>query len=416
MSRNARDRRPYIKPVTRVELSESNVKLRWIAICVLLAIAAVAIGYGFSLALRTEPGWQEVSVNSDQINCSQDFTLMYDFGAGDVNPTAQYKKMEILYTDLTEEAYRLFHSEADGADNLHALNTRVNEAVTVAPALYQALNQIVESGNRHVFLAPVLELYDPVFLSSTDAEAALYDPMKEPERQTMVREMAAYCADSAMVDLQLLGDSQAMLVVSEEYLAYAEEYGIDVFLDLGWMTNAFIIDYMAQALQAEGHVYGYLTSVDGFTRNLDIRDGRYAQNIFHCQDSNVYMPAILEYSGELNLVTLRNYPMSEQDRWKYYAYGDGSITSVFLSTKDGLSHSSIDGITAYSTDTGCAWMLLRLAPVFTAEEFDAQSLEVLTQEGIHSIYCQDRTVIHTDESAEPKLQDSSYKVSFYSVN
>ena len=61
-------------------------------------------------------------------------------------------------------------------------------------------------------------------------------------------------------------------------------------------------------------------------------------------------------------------------------------------------------------------MLLRLAPVFTAEEFDAQSLEVLTQEGIHSIYCQDRTVIHTDESAELKLQDSSYKVSFYSVN
>lgn len=416
MSRNARDRRPYIKPVTRVELSESNVKLRWLAICVLLAIAVVAIGYGFSLAMRTEPGWQEVTVRPDEINCSKDFTLMYDFGAGDVNPTAQYKKMEILYAELTEEAYRLFRPEAEGTDNLYALNTRVNEVVTVAPALYQALNQIVESGNRHVFLAPVLELYDPVFLSSTDAEAALYDPMKEPERQAMAREMAGYCTDPAMVDLQMLGNNQAMLIVSEPYLSYAEEHGIDVFLDLGWMTNAFIIDYMAQALQADGHVYGYLTSVDGFTRNLDIRSTRYSQNIFHCRDNTVYMPAILDYVGEMSLVTLRNYPMSEQDRWKYYAYGDGTITNVFLNMEDGLSQSGIDGITAYSVDSGCAWMLLRLAPVFTAEEFDVQSLEVLAQEGIYGIYCQDQSVIHTEESAQLSLQDTSYKASFYSVN
>lgn len=403
MSRNARDRRPYIRPVTKLELSEHNIKLRWIAIGVLLAIAAGAIGYGFTLALRTEPGWQEVTVSSDKINCSQDFTLMYDFGAGDVNPTAQYKRMEVLYTGLTEEAYRLFSPEAEATDNLHALNSHVNETVTVDPMLYNALEQIAAAKDRQAFLAPVRELYEPVFLSANDAEAALYDPMKDPESQALARETAAYCADPDMVDVQLLGSNRVKLQVSEDYLAYAEEYGISVFLDFGWMKNAFIIDYMAQALAAEGHVFGYLTSVDGFTRNLDIRDTSYSQNIFHCRDNTVYMPAILEYSGAMNLVSLRDYPMSDKDRWSYYAYSDGSITHLFLNPEDGMSRTSIDGILAYSRDAGCAEILLKIAPVFFAEDFDASALE-----GIESVYCQGNTVICTEEDASFRITDDSY--------
>ena len=46
MSKHARDRRPYIKPVTRLELSEANIKYRWIAIAVLLAGAVQNIFYG----------------------------------------------------------------------------------------------------------------------------------------------------------------------------------------------------------------------------------------------------------------------------------------------------------------------------------------------------------------------------------
>lgn len=408
MSKHARDRRPYIKPVTKLELSEANIKFRWIAIAVLLSIAVVAIGYGFSLALRKEPGWQTVTPLSQEVNCSSDFVLMYEFGSGEGNPTAAYKKLETIYRDLTVSAYRLFNPEAEGTDNLHALNANVNSAVTVAPELYRALEQIAATGSRHAFMGPVRELYDPVFLSSADGEAALYDPRKEPDRGALAKETAEYCADPGMVSLELLGDNKACLRVSQAYLAYGEEYGIDVFLDFGWMKNAFIADYLADALAAQGFVNGYLASSDGFTRNLDVRGTEYTVNLFHRVGNDIRMPANFFYSGPMSIVSLRDYPMSSQDKWSYYAYEDGSVTSVYLDPADGMCRTSIDGITAYSRRAGCAEMALKLADLFIGKTFDAEALERLAQEDIQSVRCVDNSLVCTDERAPFIIVDEQY--------
>ena len=398
MSKNARDRRPYIKPVTRLELSEKNIKFRWIAIAVLLSIAVVSIGYGFSLALQTEPGWQAVDSISNEVNCGKDFVLMYDFGAGDVsNPTAQYKKLEILYTDLTESAYRLFRPEAEGTDNLHHVNTHVNETVTVAPELYSALEQIAASDSRYAYMAPVTALYAPVFLSSTDAEAALYDPMKNAELAAQAEEAARYCADPAMIYLELLEDQQVRLNVAEEYLAYAGENGIGTFLDFGWMTNAFIADYMAEKLAEQGFVYGYLSSHDGFTRNLDVRGTEYTLGLFDRQGNDVRMPANFHYCGPMSIVSLRDYPLSDQDRWNYYAYEDGSITTVFLDPATGRSGSAVDTLMAYNEELGCAEIALKLAPFFTADTLDAEKLSSGT---LDAIWFEGNTLFHTQENAD----------------
>lgn len=415
MSKNARDRRPYIKPVTRLELSETNIRLRWIAIAVFLAIAVVAIGYGFSVALSKEPGWQRVTPLTKEVNCSEDFVLMYEFDAEEGNPTARYKKLETLYGELTVSTYRLFHPEAEGMDNLYHLNTHINEPVTVAPGLYKALEQIAASESRHPFMGPVKELYDPVFLSSADAEAAIYDPMKDAELAELARETAAYCADPNMISLEAMGDNRVRLNVAQDYLDFAEQYGIEVFLDLGWMTNAFIIDYMADALKAEGFTSGYLASYDGFTRNLYGKGKGFSQNIYHCVDNNVYLPAALEYYGPMSLVTLRSYPLSEQDRWHYYAYEDGSVTSVYLDPADGACKASIDGITAYSREKGCAEILLKAAPVFVAEVFDAHGLETLAQEGIESIRCHEKGIICTEIAQPCKILDASYDLVYSNV-
>lgn len=408
MSKHARDRRPYVKPVTKLELSETNIKFRWIAIAVLLSIAVVSIGYGFSLALRTEPGWQKVTPLSQDVNCSADFVLMYEFDAAEANPTAEYKKLETAYQSLTVSAYRLFNPEAEGTDNLYALNRNVNSAVTVAPEVYGALEQIVASGSRHVFLAPVLDLYDPVFLSATDAEAALYDPVKDPERSALAREMTAFCADPQMVSLELLGDNKACLTVSEDYLSYAGEYGIEVFLDLGWMKNAFITDYMADALTAQGFSKGYLASNDGFTRNLDTRGTEYNVNLFHRVGNDIRMPANLVYTGPMSIVSLRDYPMFEQDKWTYYAYKDGSFTSLYLDPADGMCRASIDGITAYSAEVGCGEIALKLASVFIGETFDAEAMERLSYEGIKAVWCSGKSLVCTDEDAPVLILEDGY--------
>ena len=415
MSKRPRDNRPYIRPVTKLELSEANIKLRWIAIAVCLAVAAVAIGYGFHAALSTEPGWQQVTPLSEEVSCASEFVLMYDFGVGDINPTAAHKKLEAVYGDLTVSAYRLFSPDAQGEDNLQYLNAHVNETVTVAPALYDALEQIDAAGSRYPFLAPVQGLYDAVYLSATDAEAALYDPMKNEELARHAREMAAVCADPAMIRLEILGENQVKLVASPEYLAFAAENEITVFLDFGWMTNAFIIDYMADALEEAGFDAGYLSSYDGFTRNLYGRGKGFSQNVYHRVGNDVYMPAVLEYAGPMSIVTLRNFPLSDQERWMYYAYQDGTVTSVYLDPQDGSSRTSIDGLTAYSREKGCAEILLKTTPVFIAENFDAYALEMLAHDGIESIRCHEKGIVCTEVAQPCRILDPSYTLMYSNV-
>lgn len=399
MSKNARDKRPYVRPVTRLELSEKNIKFRWIAIVVLLAIAVVSIGYGFSLALSKEPGWQEISVQPEEVNCSSDFILMYDFRVDGPNPTLQYKALESLYEQLTVSAYQLFSAEAVSATggNLRAVNASVNAAVNVDPALYTALELLVRYDNRHAFLAPVTELYDPVFLSAGE-EARAFDPMHDVQRAELVKETVAYCSDPAHIWLELLGQNQVRLSVSDAYLAFAEENGIETFLDLGWMTNAFIADYMAQALIAEGYTYGYLVSYDGFTRNLDVTGGNYSVNFFDRQDHSILMPARLSYGGPQSIVSLRDYPLSDQDRWHYYSYESGEITTVFLDPADGISKSATDSLMAYSAYQGCGEILLQIAPLFTADSLNADALIRLAEERVYSLWTEDGTLFHTQEN------------------
>lgn len=409
MKKNARDNRPYVKPVTRIELSEKNIKLRWIAIVVLLAVAVVAIGHGFIGMLSTEPGWQEVVSISREVNCGADFALMYNFGADETNPTAQYKKMETLYSSLTESAYQIFGPDAEeaGMNNLYFLNRNLNETVTVVHELYRALEQVVQYDSRYPFLAPVYEMYDAVFLSEGDGEAAAFDPTKNPELVSYVQETAGYAADPGMISIELLGNNQVRLNVAEEYLAYAQANGIETFLDFGWMRNAFIIDYLAYALKDGGYTHGYLASYDGFTRNLDDGEDTYSINLFDRQGNTILMPARMDYSGTISVVSLRDYPLSERDRWHYYSYENGDITTVFLDPADGMSKSSVDTLVGYSYDAGCAEIVLQMAPIFTADTLDTDVLLGLQSAGIDTLWYEESVLYHTQpDAAVTFLSDS----------
>jgi len=403
MSKNARDKRPYIRPVTRIQLSENNVKLRMILIVVVLSIAVVAVVYGLMSMLNTEPGWQEVEVSSANANCSQDFVLMYEFGKDGVSATEEYRAVSGMYTQLTEFGYQIFSADAQIPDlgNVYFLNRHPNERVIVAHELYLALELLEKYESRYLFLGPVYDVYDAVFLSETSAEAALYDPVRNPELAAYVQETATFCADPDMIHVELLGDDQVELVVAEEYLVYARENGIETLLDFGWMTNAFIADYMAETLAASQYTNGYLASYDGFTRNLDDRGNRYSFNLFDRMENTISMPARMHYDVPMSIVFLRNYPLSEQDRWHYFAYDDGDIATTMLSPVNGMRENATDNLVGYSTDFGCAEILLQMAPYFIAPELAEEKL--LSMERVEFIWGQDNALWYTDPEAELEI-------------
>lgn len=405
MSKNGRGKQPNIRPVTRIELPEGNIRLRMILIVLLLSIAVVAMVFGLVSALKTEPGWQTVSVTSDELNCSQDFVLQYEFGVSGMDATAEYRNVSRLYTELTEKGFQIFTADAqvEGLANLWYLNRHPNEVVEVPSALYRALEQFAEHNRRNLYLGPVYDCYNSVFLSETSAEAANYDPARNPELAEYVTQTAKYCVDPEMIRVELLDNGQVTLVISETYLSYARENDIETFLDFGWMTNAFIADYMADALAENGFTKGYLASYDGFTRNLDDRGNSYSFNLFDRVEADIYMPARLNYSMSLSIVYLRNYPLSDQDRWHYFAYDDGEITMVMASPDDGMNRSATDNLVVYASDTGCAEILLKAAPVFFTEELDTATLAEWKTEGIWSIWGDGKSLCYNQKDAALEL-------------
>lgn len=398
MRKYGRDNRPYVKPVKRIELSEKNVKLRWIAIVVLLSIGVVAIGAGLMSALNTEPGWQEVEITSKEPNCAGEFTLMYDFSSAGSGATAVNKQLNALYTEAAQQAYRLFSAEVveEGLYNIGWLNAHVNEPVKVEADLYNALSLAAAYNNRHIFTAPAMVEYNRVFLCENDEEAARYLPSGDPQLVQWLGELGKFVNDPEMIRLELIGGDQVQMTVSEEYLAFAQLHEIEILLDFGWMKNAFVADYLASRLIQGGFTNGYLVSYDGFTRNLDQRGMEYRFNLFDRKGTQINMPAQMTYDVPMSIVFLRDYPMDELDRWHYYAFTSGDVVTSMLDPADCMSKSAAHNLVGYSETAGCGEILLQLAPLFTADTLDEAALKIMQENGIHAIWCEDRNLLYTD--------------------
>ena len=381
-------------------------KFRWILIAVLLAAGMTAIAVGLFSLVNTQPGWVTVEAVAEDISCSGDFVLQYDFSESGSSATADNKRLTDLYSQAAVDAFSIFTAdvERDGVQNVHYVNQHPNEEITVDPALYRALELLASKDSRMLYLAPVYMEYDRVFQSDSDPWAEELDPMRNEEAMAYVRQIVAFTDDPAHIDLELLGENRIKLFLSEEYLAFAEEYEIDTFVEFGWMKNAFIIDYLAEVLMDAGFTKGNLTSFDGFTRNLDSRGLDYRYNLFDRQGDGIYLPGVLEYNGPKSIVFLRNYPMDQLDQWHYYAYEDGGITSSFIDPVDGKNKSSRANLVSYSADKGCAEILLEMLPVYLTEEFSQELVSGLSDEGIYSVWFEESVLHYNEDAAQITLK------------
>ena len=390
-----------MRPVKKVEVDHKHVRLRVVLLVLCILVAVFALWHGFHLLVSKQPGWQTVEISSDTRNCSGDFTLQY-YLSGGVNQ--EYRQVVAVYEQACTDAYRYFHTDGE-------LGTIVpNTPVEVSSVLYQALEQIQSSGNRCIYLAPVCSEYRRMFLCDNEAEAAIYDPQQNEEIAQQIAELAAWCNDPDVIDLKLLGDNRVELKVTGQYLLYTQEFPPDSYLDFGWMTNAFVADYLAQQLTEHGLTKGYLASFDGFTRNLYAGSESFSLNIFDKQGAAIDKPAVLTYQGPMSLAVLRNYPMTEQDRWQYFAFSDGHITTAMVDPADGVSKSAVNSLVVYSPTESCATLALEAAPLYLQESWSDDAMTALKAGSIYGIWSQGKTLYHTEPSAVLTVTDSGYTV------
>ena len=392
-----------IKPVQKIELSDKNNKLKGILVILLLALGFTAIGYGLMAAISTEKGWKEIEANrTEGLNCSSDFVFIYNIGAGDASPTVENKALTNLYSTATENAYKIFTSDEGYADldNIYSMNQNPNKELVVEHALYKAFELLQEYDNRNLYLAPVYMQYDDMFYSSDESEIIDYDPYTNAKVASYYKEVASFACDPESVDVKLLDDNKVMLYVSDEYLEYAKENNITRYIDLFWMKNAFVADYLAQVMRDNGFTLGSISSHDGFSCNLDESDTAYAFNMYDKVGDLAYQIATANYTGARNIVCMRNFMMNELDKLHYFELKNGEVRTSYLDVQDGLCKSSTNMPVSYSTEMSCAEIMLNAESVYIAEELNEDALLDLTGKDVFSVYLKGNDICYNDSKLE----------------
>lgn len=395
MGRTARDNRdmPHPKPVEKIQLSDQKTKLRLALVILLVLVAAGAFVYGVMSGLGKDSGWTTIEVNSSAgLNCGNEFVFQYYLGASGLSATAESKQISALYTDAMVKAYQLFTNDGESGNlhNVYYINRHPNEEIEVDALLYRAFETCEAYGNRNLYLAPVYEQYDSLFYCNEDWETESFDPLQNEELAVSFAELSAFARDAGQVEVQLLGDNRIRLYVSEDFLKYAEETYISSFIDFYWMKNAFIADFIADVMLENGYTRGSISSYDGFIRNLDDSGTGYSFNLYDRVGQNVYPAAVMQYTGSVSIVYLRDYRMNSLDFQHYYEFADGRIRTAYLDVADGLSKAAVPNLVSYSESEGCANLLMQMIPAYITDSFNRENLPA------YSVFCEDGVVYHND--------------------
>lgn len=396
MGRRSNRDPPHLPPVEHIELDKKHAGLRLALALGFLVTGAALLGWSLTRFLTPEAGWTVIEADAS-LGATEagEFTFLYWLDG----KTARVESRELtgVYTRLSRTAFELWHTveEFDGVVSLCTLNRHPNEVFTIDPALYTAFQTLEAAGSRAVYLGPVLEQYENLFLCQEDTLLSEYDPFQNEILRRSFQEISDRARDPESIRLELLGENQARLFVSEDYLAYAEREGVTRFLDFGWLKNAFISDYVAEGLRDAGYTRGVLTSYDGFARCLDESGELFSLIIRDRQEEGVYQAAAMDYSGPMAIVAFRDYPLDSRDALRCREMPDGALRHSYLDMEDGLCRSALHDLACYSQTRSCAEIALAAADVYIARTWEIAAADTLAEAGIWIVYCQNGAVVHS---------------------
>ena len=366
-----------------------------------LAIGSGFLVYGFMNFLRGDSGWREISVKAgSELNCSEDFTLKYNVGAGGVSAGGEAKALSLIYTDAAVKGYRLFNIDESFGDvtNLYDINQHPNEVMTVDPVLYDALKKVSDANCREIYLGPLYASLENLCMSNDDAVAAQFDPEKDDDAAEEAAAVAAFAQNPDDISMEFPGENQVCLHVSDAYQVYAAEMGYTAYLDFFWMKNAFLIDYLADTIRGEGYQLGIISSKDGFVRCLDeTGEKEYQYPLYHLSGNEIQSHGTMTYEGPKSIVFFHAYQAGSPDTYRYYQYQDGTMRTPYLSASDGKDHTAASELIVYSGEYGCADTLLAALSDYQAESLSGESLKTLASQKIYSVWFENNEIQTTDE-------------------
>ena len=260
-----------LKPVEKIELNEKNIKIRIIlfilSFCVIIAsVVGMIIGLN-----KKDSGWSEINANPmSEYSCADDFVFYYNLGLNELDSKTEEKLISAEYTKAIEYSYKLLNKYKEYQDikNLYYINNHPNEEIEVDEYLYDSL-KMVSSSSYLIYTSPIVDMYEALFSAPTDLDASKLNPKINENLKELYLKICSFINDKEKIELRFLGNNKIYLYVSDEYDSFLKENEIVGYIDFSFFKNAVIIDYVAKQLSSQNYTYGYISSYDGYSINLN---------------------------------------------------------------------------------------------------------------------------------------------------
>jgi hypothetical protein len=252
-------------------------------------------------------------------------------------------EIQKAYTDILLSVTRQLDAETvyEGMHNIASLNASNGELLRVSPELYFILKDAYDKQGKHYCLfsgalwsewQKLLYLEDPTF----------FDPANNPDTLNRLNRIAKA---QDIGTLTFVDDAACTisLRISEDYRAFLTEYDITApILHLGRLHDAYLIQWVADALTEKSLTKGYLTTVDGLVIALEDA-GTQTFNLL-APSGNVPIASVRAnaphslgcfYAFAPALQNYGRYTLEQDDKTLYrhafYSESDGLPRNVFLS-------------------------------------------------------------------------------------
>ena len=83
------------------------------------------------------------------------------------------------------------------------------------------------------------------------------------------------------------------------------------------------------------------------------------------------------YDGAVSIVYLRDFPLTDADRERYYVYEDGEIRGPYIDPRDGMNKAASDMLLGYARGAGqsCGKALMALLKAYLDDSIEESRLK-----------------------------------------
>ncbi len=373
-----------IKPVNKIELSESHIKLRVIALIIAVLVVIGSLIFIIVKYTTKDKGWNRIELTDNSINEQ----YYFDYELGD-SPTKEYKEVSNIYETSMTYAYSLFDSykEYDNVNNVYYINNNPNKEIAIEGLLYNAFKDVKASNSNSIFLGPIVSYYNSLILANDLA----YDPYTNEDIQAEIEEYINMINDKNHFELRLLDNNKIYLYTSTDFQKLVDDIGIGI-INFNYLKNAFILDYLKEKLNNANFMSGYINSYDGYKVSLGSHI-EYSYEIHDEHDKLADLVGTFKNSNKLNVVTFKNTVTSTSDNKLIKILPNGSRRTYYIDENDGLSKESVKYLCGYSTNNKLSDIALNMEKVYISDNFDITKLNNDNK----YIWINDKVINYTDD-------------------